>query len=132
LFKKIRRTRCYLNSIILVQVKLAVDALYELTENTENRFHQCSTSRFCACESAKKTDNLTVFFAFLGSVNVKATCKMLMKLTPEINFINILRTLFLLIFCAKNFKPKTQLCNFWHQNLGAKCVLKCWWNQHQE
>jgi len=25
-------------------------------------------------------------------------------------------------FGTKNFKPKTQLCNFWHQNIGAKCV----------
>jgi hypothetical protein len=32
-------------------------------------------------------------------------------------------------FCAdilvpKNFNPKTQLCNFWRQNMGAKCECK--------
>jgi len=32
-------------------------------------------------KSVKKTDNLTVFFTTLGSVYVKALCKMLMKLT---------------------------------------------------
>jgi len=24
----------------------------------------------------------------------------------------------------KNFKPKTQLCNFWRKNIGAKCARK--------
>jgi len=33
-------------------------------------------------KSAKKTYNLTVFFAILGSAHVKAACKMLMKLIP--------------------------------------------------
>jgi len=33
-------------------------------------------------ESAKKTDDLTVFFALLKSALVKAACKTLMKLTP--------------------------------------------------
>jgi len=28
------------------------------------------------------------------------------------------------IFLPKNFKPKTQLCNFWCQNIGAKCARK--------
>jgi len=28
------------------------------------------------------------------------------------------------ILASKNFKPKTQLCNFWRQNIGAKCVHK--------
>jgi hypothetical protein len=35
-------------------------------------------------ESAKKTDNLTSFFALKGSVCVKAAHRMLMKLTPGI------------------------------------------------
>jgi len=25
---------------------------------------------------------------------------------------------------AKKFKPKTQLCNFWRQNIGARCARK--------
>ncbi len=36
-------------------------------------------------ESAKKADNLTVFFALLGSAHAKAACKMLMKLTPGVH-----------------------------------------------
>ncbi len=33
------------------------------------------------------------------------------------------------ILAPKNFKPKTQLCNFWHQNFVQKNVpIKCWWN----
>jgi hypothetical protein len=33
-------------------------------------------------ESAKKTDNLNVFFAHSGSTHVKAACRMLMKSSP--------------------------------------------------
>jgi len=35
-------------------------------------------------QKRKKTDNLTVFFALLGSVRVKAWRKTLMKLTPDV------------------------------------------------
>ncbi len=38
----------------------------------------------------KKTDSLTLFFALMGSVHVKAAHKILVKLTPVVNFINIL------------------------------------------
>jgi len=34
-------------------------------------------------KSAKKTDSLTVFFALLGYISVKASRKTLMKLTPD-------------------------------------------------
>ncbi len=34
-------------------------------------------------KSAKKNDNLTVFFVLLGSGHVKAASRMLMKVTPE-------------------------------------------------
>jgi hypothetical protein len=47
--------------------------------------HQCFTSNFYTRadpKSAKKTDNLTVFFALLGSALVKAVCRTLMKLIP--------------------------------------------------
>jgi len=40
--------------------------------------------------SAKKADNLTVFLALLGSAGIKAACRMLMKMTPGVNFVNIL------------------------------------------
>jgi len=45
---------------------------------------------------AKKTDNLTVFFALLGSAFVKAVHRTLVILTPGLNFIDILRTAFTL------------------------------------
>ncbi len=47
------------------------------------QFHQHSSSSFYAHRSQKrkKTDNLNAFFVLLGSSNVKATVRMLMKLT---------------------------------------------------
>jgi len=41
-------------------------------------------------KAQKDTDDMTVFFRHLGSGCVKAACKTLMKLTPSVNFINIL------------------------------------------
>ena len=41
-------------------------------------------------KSAKKMLNLTVFFALLGSVRVKAACRMLVKLTPRVSRINLM------------------------------------------
>jgi len=35
-----------------------------------------------------------------------------------------MRTFFADILVPKYFKPKTQLCNFWRQNICTKCVLK--------
>jgi hypothetical protein len=32
----------------------------------------------------KKTDNFTVFFVLLGSTSVKAACRTLMKLNPDV------------------------------------------------
>jgi len=45
------------------------------------------------------------FFALLGSLYVKTAPKMLMKLTPEVNFINILHAYFLY---ESSFKAKLQ------------------------
>ncbi len=63
------------------------------------QFHQCSMSSFCTHRSwkPKNTDYLTVFFALSGSVCVKAACRMLLKLTPGLNFTNVLRTAFALV-----------------------------------
>ncbi len=46
-------------------------------------------------KSAKKTYGLTVFFALLGSVCSKVVLRMLMKLTPGVDFTNILRVAFM-------------------------------------
>jgi hypothetical protein len=43
----------------------------------------------------KKTDNLPVFFALSGSIQVKAAFRTSMPLTPGLNFINILQTAFM-------------------------------------
>jgi len=49
------------------------------------RFHQHLRSAFTHTdpESAKKSDSLTVFFALLGSSQVRADRKMLRKSTPD-------------------------------------------------
>jgi len=54
----------------------------------------CAAFMLPVPKSTKETDNLTVFFALLGSVCVKASWKMLVKSTPKLNFINVLRTAF--------------------------------------
>jgi len=42
-------------------------------------------------------------------------------LEPGVNFINLFTHAFFAdILAQKNFKPKTQFCNFWHQNIGKK------------
>ncbi len=38
-------------------------------------------------KSIKKTDDLTVFFAHLGSVRTKAACRRLVKSTPSLSFV---------------------------------------------
>jgi len=53
-------------------------------------------------KAQKDTENLSDFFLLLGSALVKAAHKMLMKLTPSVNFINILQRL----FAPKNYKSK--------------------------
>jgi len=45
-------------------------------------------------KSAKRTDDLTVFFAPSGSARIKAASRTLMKLTPSVNFINVKCTRF--------------------------------------
>ncbi len=42
------------------------------------------------------TDNLTALFAHLGSTCAKVVCIMLVKLTPGLNFTNVLSTAFTL------------------------------------
>ncbi len=69
-------------------------------------------------KSIKKTDGLTVFFALLGSAQVKAALKMLMTLTSTFNFNNILRAASELVFFVKKItNPNCKL---------KKLRLKCW------
>jgi hypothetical protein len=47
------------------------------------------------------------------------------KLTQGVNFNNILCAIHSAIFLVpKNFKPKTELCNFWCQNFVQKMRAK--------
>jgi len=63
--------------------------------DTWAQFHQRSTYSFYARRSRKrkKIDDFTVFFTLLSSAHVKAALKTLMKLTPGVNFINMLTIL---------------------------------------
>jgi len=49
--------------------------------------HQCFTQAYIRVDSkrTKKSDDLTVFFALLGYVLIKAACTTLMKLSPGAN-----------------------------------------------
>ncbi len=49
----------------------------------------------------KDTDDLTVFFMLLRSTSIKAARKMLVKLTPGLNFINVRHTAFALVEIPK-------------------------------
>ena len=72
------------------------------------------------------TADLAVFFANSGSTSVKAVRRTLMKLSPSVNFINILCATFLSIFwCQKISKPnviREKLLNLLsYKNAGVKC-----------
>jgi hypothetical protein len=61
------------------------------------QFHQCSTSSFCARrdpKSVRTQSSHQYLFTLLGSTSVKAVRRTLMKLSPGVNFINILRAAF--------------------------------------
>ncbi len=59
-------------------------------------------------KSAKKTDNLTVFFALLGSSGAKAACKMLEKLAKRCQFYqHFMPDFCAIIFVPKNYRAKT-------------------------
>jgi len=55
----------------------------KLTPGLDFTYILCSAFTFADPKSAKNIDCLTAFFALLGSVQVKAAHKMLMKLTPD-------------------------------------------------
>jgi len=58
------------------------------------QFHQYQSFYSHRSQKCRKTACLTVFFALLGSAHLKALCKILVKSTPGVNFINILRAAF--------------------------------------
>jgi len=74
-------------------------------------------------ESAKKADNLNVFFALLG---INAACRMLMKLTPGVNFIDILRSAFAPLFLRQKLQSQTVIIEKMQKALSYKnAFIKC-------
>ncbi len=74
---------------------------------------------------AKNTVKPSVFDGLLGSPHKKAARKMLVKLTPGVNFIHILRVRFLPIsFCQKVSKPNISAINFWRKKFYTKNECK--------
>jgi len=68
----------------------------------------------------QKAQNIQlVFFVLLGSSRIKAVCKMLVKSTPGVNFIHILRQRFFAnILVPKNFKAER------NEKLVCKMLMK--------
>ncbi len=67
-------------------------------------------------KGTKKTDNLTVFFALLGSARVKAAHRLLMKWTPGVDFT---RKLISPTFFLDFFECRDRLRSFF----GAQCLV---------
>ncbi len=89
---------------------------------TRAQFHQHSIYSFYPRRSQKhkKTHDSAVFFSLLGSTSTKAVRRMLMKLTPGVNFIDILGVAYesnllchceLKIYQVELFKPGTSSLN---------------------
>ncbi len=98
---------------------------------TRPQFHQCSTHSFSDRISRKRKKNQLGqhnIFTHLGSACVKAVCRMLMKLTPGVNFINIFEQL----FCTKVFSQLLSHNSFYVKRILAQKLLEkclCNWLQ---
>ncbi len=81
---------------------------------------------------AKMEWESSIFFALLGSALEKTVSKMLVKLTPVLNFINFLWAAFMHAD-PKNVKKDSQVVSLFlrFRDLRLqKLFLKCWWNWH--
>ncbi len=82
-------------------------------------------------QSAKKTENLNVFFVLSGPACKKAAHRMLVKWRPVVNFTNILRTAFVLIlFWQKVAKVTVSKKKLQKHFCAKKLLVKCCWNWH--
>jgi len=99
---------------------------------TCRQFHQCSTYSFYAHRpQIHKKDSQVRCLALLGPTGVKAVRRTLMKLTPDVNFINILHAHFFPIFWCQKLQSWVLGLKFFDAKISAKKVcLKCWWNWH--
>ena len=75
-------------------------------------------------KNAKDTDDLTVCFALLGSTLVKALSKMLVKLKPGLNFINVLLH-WQVPNAQKNSQFRSVAWHFWDLR-AQKLYIECW------
>jgi hypothetical protein len=83
------------------------------------RFHQCYTSSLYACSSLmckKRESSLQCRLALLGPTSAKSVLNTLVKLTPGLNFINVLCTAFTLI------DPKSVKRHWW-----LNCIIYAFW-----
>ncbi len=95
---------------------------------SRGQFHQHFTQSFYSWRSPKcKKDSK----ALLGSACVKALRKMLVKSTPAVNYMNILRAAFATIYFHQKIQSQTVI---WEKLRKAhsykKVSVKCWWNWH--
>jgi hypothetical protein len=88
-------------------------------------FHQHFTLSIYMCRSQKpkKTVKSSASFVLLGSLNVKADHKTLVKSTP----VSISSTIYARLFrtsilCTAFFYPQFGLVIFWQNNIGAKAA----------
>ncbi len=103
-----------------------------LEEKNKCQFHQRSSYCFCPRRSRKlKKIQLghQCLFTFLGSTSIKAVLRMLVKLSPGVNFINIFWTHFSYKNLApKQWNPKHSSGIFWAKISYEKRTQKRWWN----
>jgi len=101
-------------------VRIGVNFINVLCRAFKPRFLECSKALDLSAQIPKvqkDSDDLTIIFALSGSARVKASRKILVKLTPAVNFINIrFAQLFPYYSLALNF--------FWQKNMGAKADCK--------
>jgi len=90
-FRFLRESRNYFKSFYFVAKTFSKWRPWLLFD-TRAQFHQRFMNIFYARRSqkCKKIDNLTVIFTHSGSARAKAACKTLMKLSPGVNFTNVL------------------------------------------
>jgi hypothetical protein len=99
----------------------------------KGQFYQRFTTSFYASRSRKRknTVKLSVFFALLGSVHEKAARRLLMKLTPGVNFIIILWAyfvpieLYLFFYCSLKVKRIFYLDAVTGKVSETECHLLC-------
>ena len=97
-------------------------------QHTKCQFHQCCTSSFCACRSRKRKNTVksSVYFYAFGIYKRKTVCRMLMKLSPGVNFINILHEAF--TFIGQKAQKDTKDMTVFFYSFWIFALKNCSWN----